>query len=82
MFADLAAEAMVFEANLFRFVRGGGRSGEGGSLRAGEVAHVASFGGFSSAPTDVNTIVYVTQLVNTELGKCVKGNEVRDWERL
>jgi hypothetical protein len=79
MFADLAAEAMVLEANWFRSVRSGGRIGEGGSLRAGEVAHVASFGGFSSAPTDVNTIGDVTLLINTELGKCVKGNDVRDW---
>lgn len=35
VFADLAAEAVVLEANLFRFGRGGGRSGDGGSLRAG-----------------------------------------------
>jgi hypothetical protein len=31
---DFAAEAVAFEANLFRFARRG-RSGEGGSLRAG-----------------------------------------------
>lgn len=35
VFADLAPEAVVLEANLFRFARGGGRSGDGGSLRAG-----------------------------------------------
>ena len=53
--ADLAAEAVIFEVNSFLFARGGWRSGKGGSLRAGEIAHVASFGGFNSAPTDANT---------------------------
>jgi hypothetical protein len=35
VFADLATEAVVLEASLFRFGRGGGRSGDCGSLRAG-----------------------------------------------
>ena len=35
VFADLATEAVLPEANLFRFGRGGGRSGDGGPLRAG-----------------------------------------------
>ena len=33
--ADLAAEAVMLEVNLFRFARGGGAVGDGGSLSAG-----------------------------------------------
>jgi hypothetical protein len=69
--ADFTADLVIFEADLFAFVRGGGLIGGGGFARVGVVAHDASFGGVSSAPTHANTIF--TLLISVE---------VRIWVRI